>query len=268
MKERQPRRRVPAARRRRGVVWRVGSHPPESGWPRVTMTLWRGETGSLPSICLAWRGDQIYVQTMPAASDVSDIWSAVPSRRSLPPGPQVGGAVERLLAMRDTVLEQCDDRVAALEAQIAAGASDQVKAVALGLRHQLLTGRRIVAAERRSMYHLLSDAETAQGDRAWLAAAYDHLVGQQTRLDMLRDLINGVLDAHFASVSARLNEIVKTLTVVTTLLLPASLVAALYGMNFQHLPGADSPYGFWMVLGVVAVIAGTLLTLFRRRHWL
>jgi magnesium transporter len=202
------------------------------------------------------------------ASEPLDIWDRTSREPSLTVGSEVARAVERCPAIRDTVLEDCDDRVAALEAQIAAGASDQVKATALGLRHQLLTGRRIVAAERRSMSHLLSAANTPERDRAWLTGTYDHLVGQQTRLDMLRDLVNGVLDAYFASVSARLNEIVKTLTVVTTLLLPASLVAALYGMNFQHLPGADSPYGFWMVVGAVGVIGGTLLTLFRHRHWL
>ena len=77
-----------------------------------------------------------------------------------------------------------------------------------------------------------------------------------------------LLDGHFASQSIRLGEIVKALTLMTTILVPSSLVAALYGMNFAHLPMADHPLGFWMVLGIMAFLVGSLMWLFRRRRWL
>jgi magnesium transporter len=77
-----------------------------------------------------------------------------------------------------------------------------------------------------------------------------------------------LLDAWFAAESVRRGEIVKALTLMTTILVPSSLMAALYGMNFRHLPMAEHPWGFWIVLSVMGGAMAGLIWVFRRRRWL
>ena len=102
----------------------------------------------------------------------------------------------------------------------------------------------------------------------WAFQLYDHVIRLFDSADIYRELVNSALDIYLGSVSNRLNEIVKKLTLVTVLFVPASLVAALYGMNFDYLPGQHHPWGFFLVVGVVIMMSLTLLAVFRQRRWL
>ena len=83
-----------------------------------------------------------------------------------------------------------------------------------------------------------------------------------------RDLVAGMLDMHVSSVSYRLGVIMKILTVITTIFMPLSLIAGIYGMNFAYLPGKDQPLGFAAVVGGMLTISAGMLWLFRRKGWL
>ncbi|WP_430626294.1 CorA family divalent cation transporter [Sulfobacillus thermotolerans] len=95
-----------------------------------------------------------------------------------------------------------------------------------------------------------------------------HVIRLSETADTYREMMDTVLDVYLSSVSNRLNEIVKTLTIVTALFMPASVIAAIYGMNFDHMPGADNPWGFHVVILSVLLISALLLWIFKRRKWI
>jgi magnesium transporter len=83
-----------------------------------------------------------------------------------------------------------------------------------------------------------------------------------------RDVITGAMEAYVSIVSNRLNEIMKTLTVITTIMMPLTLIASIYGMNFKHMPELESPWGYPIVVGVMLVMTTWMLIYFKRRKWL
>ena len=86
---------------------------------------------------------------------------------------------------------------------------------------------------------------------------------------MFQDRISGILDAHLTNVSNRLNEVMKVLTVVSTIFMPLTLLSGLWGMNIRlpMFPGGDAAQ-FWWLSGVMGVIVLLMLTLFRRKNWI
>jgi len=97
---------------------------------------------------------------------------------------------------------------------------------------------------------------------------YDHLVRLNDEALIFHDRITGILDAHLSSVSNRLNEVMKVLTVVATIFMPLTLVSGLYGMNvaLPRFPGGDAAQ-FWWLFGICAGVVVVMLALFRRRRW-
>ncbi len=101
----------------------------------------------------------------------------------------------------------------------------------------------------------------------FFADIHDHFVRVFDLADSVRDMVQANLDAFVSVQSYRMNEIVKVLTLISTLMLPLHLIAGIYGMNFEHMPELGWKYGYPAVLVLMAVIAGSLLVLFRRRGW-
>ncbi len=97
---------------------------------------------------------------------------------------------------------------------------------------------------------------------------YDHVVRQLEAVETYRELLSTALETQLAIISNRMNEIIKALSVVATVVLPPTLIASVYGMNFEWMPWLHDPNGFWIALtGMVLVTTGLLLYL-RRRGWL
>ena len=136
----------------------------------------------------------------------------------------------------------------------------------MGLKHVVLVIRGVLASSR-DMAHSLAHRFPQQPTPFYLEL-YDQVLRLAEIIDGYREMLDTVMDLHLSAVSNRLNEIVKTLTLVTTMMLPASLVGALYGMNFDHAPGIHWSYGFYCVLGFVALISAGLLVWFKRQAWL
>ncbi len=136
----------------------------------------------------------------------------------------------------------------------------------MALKHVVLAIRSVLTASR-DMAHGLAHRFPATS-QVYYFDLYDHVMRMVEVVDGYREMLDTVMDLHLASVSNRMNEIVKTLTLVTTVMLPASLVAAIYGMNFDHAPGIHWPYGFYCVLGFVVLVSSGLLVWFKRQAWI
>lgn len=97
---------------------------------------------------------------------------------------------------------------------------------------------------------------------------YEHTIEVMDTLDTFRDILSGMFDIYLSSVSNRLNEVMKVLTIIATLFMPLSFIASLYGMNFEYIPELKWHYGYFMVLGVMFIAAISMLTAFRKKKWL
>lgn len=143
-------------------------------------------------------------------------------------------------------------------------------ATIVGMRHKTAMLSRIVRSQRDMCASLTHNAHTALPKRVrpYLRDVYDHLLRVHDYLESVRDGLGAARDAHLAAVNNRLSEVMRVLTVIATIMMPLSLVAGIYGMNFESMPGLRNPAGFWLTIGGMLLIAGGMLYFFRRRRWL
>lgn len=138
------------------------------------------------------------------------------------------------------------------------------------IKKQTMEFRRVLAPER-DLLNMLLRWDSPLLDRQtviYLQDIYDHLLRVLDSVDNYRDLLGSVLDAHLSITSNRLNQTMKTLTASSIILMGMTLVASIYGMNFDHMPELGWNLGYWWALGLMTVIAGCLLVVFRRIDWL
>jgi magnesium transporter len=96
----------------------------------------------------------------------------------------------------------------------------------------------------------------------------DHTAQVIDTIETYRDILSGMLDIYLSSISNRMNEIMKVLTIIATIFMPLTFLAGIYGMNFKHMPELEWPWGYFALWGVMVVIAVVMLVYFRRRKWL
>jgi magnesium transporter len=97
---------------------------------------------------------------------------------------------------------------------------------------------------------------------------HDHLQRISDLSESYRDLVAGLFDIHFAVVGNRTNDVMKTLAVLSAIILPLSLLAGIYGMNFENMPELKTEFGYYMTLGLMLLITVVLLIYFWRRGWI
>ncbi len=185
-----------------------------------------------------------------------------------------------LHALLDTMVDQyfsiidtLGDRVELLETMVVGGETrdyDTSIRELFELKRDLLRLRHLIAPERDVLAVLVrGDIRELRetGRRAYFQDVYDHITRVTDEIDTFRELTSNVIDAHLASVSNRLNEVVKVLTSVATVLLVLTVVTGFFGQNWKFIPYDSEPLFFASLIFMVAVAAGTALY-FRRKGWL
>jgi len=97
---------------------------------------------------------------------------------------------------------------------------------------------------------------------------YDNMVRFNDTVGTMRDIISGAMEAYVSIVSNRLNEVMKTLTVIATIMMPLTLIASIYGMNFKHMPELEHKFGYPAIILTMGIIAISMLVYFKRKKWL
>ena len=95
----------------------------------------------------------------------------------------------------------------------------------------------------------------------------NHIIQIIDSIDLFREMLSGMYEIYMTSVSNRLNQIMKILTVISTIFIPLSFIASLYGMNFRYMPELYSPIGYYVVLVVMIFIGIFMLIYFKKKHW-
>jgi magnesium transporter len=97
---------------------------------------------------------------------------------------------------------------------------------------------------------------------------YDHIIAVIDTMETFRDMLSGMLDIYLSSISNRLNEVMKVLTIIATIFMPLTFLAGVYGMNFKYMPELEFRWGYFGVLGIMLVVALLMLMYFKKKKWL
>ena len=168
-------------------------------------------------------------------------------------------------------LRRIQTQVVEMEETILRGeAKQEILADLVRQRRRLLNLRQVIAAQRDAVNLLTHQGPPLISRRAHVY--FRDVVDLYQRLlemtEIQRDALAGVRDTYFTMISNRANEIMKTLTIIATIMLPLTVVSGYYGMNFDEMPEFGWKHGYVFALGVMACIAGGMLYYFRRRKWL
>jgi magnesium transporter len=168
------------------------------------------------------------------------------------------------------VMEALEDRIDELEGEAFTGQSQMAQRM-LRLRYELAQMRRVLMPQRdvigrlaRREFNAISD-EMAYRFRD----VHDHVVRLADEAILFQDRVTGILEVNLASISNRLNQVMKVLTVMSTIFLPLTVLSGMWGMNvpLPHFPGGEAAQ-FWWVAGIMAVVAAAMLAIFRRNRWM
>jgi magnesium transporter len=138
------------------------------------------------------------------------------------------------------------------------------------IKRELLDLRRVLAPEREVLNTLIRRDEPILGEQTlpYFQDVYDHVIRVLDTVDLNRDQLSGLLEAHLAVVSNRLNSVMKRMTALATILMSVNLVASNYGMNFDNMPELHYGFGYAYALSLMVVIGTILTVIFRRIDWL
>jgi magnesium transporter len=171
-----------------------------------------------------------------------------------------------------TALDASEETIEVLEEAVFADDLGEVEIQQrlFAIRRELVSFRRKVVPLRDVLAALLRGEVAAvdQPSLVLLQDVYDHLLRAVDTVDSHRELMGNAVDAHLAIISNRMNEVMKLMTSWGALLLGSTLIAGIYGMNFQHMPELGWEYGYPFALGLMGLLTVLGWWYFRRRDWL
>ena len=168
------------------------------------------------------------------------------------------------------ILDAMDESIDSMEDEVFKSPSQRCMVRILQLKKDIMTMRRI-AVYQREMLNRLSRGEfdlVSRDEIIYYRNVYDHLVRMTDLAESYRDVVSGLLDAYLSVTSNKLNQIMKVLTIISTIFLPLSVITGFFGMNFEHLPGLHWEYGHTAATLFMIVVAVGMLWVFKRNKWM
>jgi magnesium transporter len=168
------------------------------------------------------------------------------------------------------ILEKFGDKVELLETELIKDPTQktvqriyQLKRELIFLHNAVWPLREVVSALGKRESPLIREATVP-----YFRDVYDHVIHVIDSVDIYREMISSMLDMYLSSVSNRLNEVMKVLTIIATIFMPLTFIAGVYGMNFRRMPELEWRYGYPAALLVMLGIGVLMLFYFRRKKWL
>ncbi|MBI4081934.1 MAG: magnesium/cobalt transporter CorA [Candidatus Lambdaproteobacteria bacterium] len=168
------------------------------------------------------------------------------------------------------VLERLSDVMEHLEDELLERPTQATAERLHELTKQLIFMRRAIWPLRDVLNALLRDEHPLieKSTLPFLRDVYDHTIRVVETVDTLRELLSGLFNHYHSTISNRLNETMKVLTLIATIFIPLTFIVGIYGMNFKHMPELEWHWGYYGVWAVILAVAGVMVVYFRRRQWL
>jgi len=169
-----------------------------------------------------------------------------------------------------SILEKIGEKIEDIEEELVTNPMPQtlqaihnLKRDTIFLRKSVWPLREVASSLERGESKLIK-----KGTRIFLRDIYDHTIQVIDNIETFRDMVSGMLDIYLSSVSNRMNEIMKVLTIFAAIFIPLTFIAGIYGMNFEFMPELKWKWGYFALLGFMTVVGFGMLFHFRRKKWM
>lgn len=138
------------------------------------------------------------------------------------------------------------------------------------LKREILKVRRAIFPLREVLHRIEKNENTLIHKRTltYYRDIYDHLIQVSENIDINREMVWSLMDMYMSSISNKMNEVMKVLTIMASIFIPLTFIAGIYGMNFQHMPELNYKYGYYIIWAVMIIIFVGLLYYFKRKKWI
>jgi len=168
-----------------------------------------------------------------------------------------------------TILEDIGEKIDRVEKKILQDVKDHIpnqihklKTQLIFLRKQIWPLREVLASLQRNESKLIKKETDI-----YLRDVYDHTIQINDTLEAFRDALSGLQDIHLSTMSNRMNEVMKILTIFAAIFIPLTFIAGIYGMNFENMPELKWPYGYFIALGIMTSLGLGMIIYFRKKKW-
>ncbi|MFO7558412.1 MAG: magnesium/cobalt transporter CorA [Desulfobacterales bacterium] len=168
------------------------------------------------------------------------------------------------------ILEKISERIEILETALLENPKPEtlhvihdLKRETIYLRKQIWPLREVISRFAKEETNLILETT-----HVYLRDVYDHTIQIIDTIESFRDLLSGMIDLYLSTISNKMNEVMKLLTIIATIFIPITFVAGIYGMNFKVMPELEWEWGYPAVWAVMAAIVSVLILFFRRKRWL
>ncbi|MDD4876012.1 MAG: magnesium/cobalt transporter CorA [Dehalococcoidales bacterium] len=168
------------------------------------------------------------------------------------------------------VLENVGETIEDTEQQLTINPKPETLQYIRGLKNEMIFLRKSVWP-LRELINSLERCESIiihESTGAYLRDVYDHTIQIIDTVESYRDMISGMLDIYLSSISNKMNEVMKVLTIFASIFIPLTFIAGLYGMNFEFMPELEWRWAYFALLGFMLLIGITLVIYFKRKRWL
>lgn len=168
------------------------------------------------------------------------------------------------------ILETLGDRLEELEAEAMESPTEATLVRTNHVRNSLVLMRRVIWPQREALQLLLRNDQKffAPGTAAYLRDAYEHCLQVSEIIESYRELVGAVNNTYLAAVSNRMNEVMRVLTIMSSVFIPITFLAGIYGMNFEYIPELQYRYGYFVMWGAMLTITAGMVMFFARKGWI
>jgi magnesium transporter len=204
--------------------------------------------------------------------EIEDAWARVSQQESLRNQGQIHAAylvLDNLVDQYFPSVYQIEDLLDDMENKMNAEAIDALMNQVFEIRSQLLKLRRTIVPMRDLLYRIISSdrIEQVREHLVFFTDIHDHLLKLSEMVDSNREITADIRDSYISLNSNRMNTIMKTLTVITTIFMPLTFIAGLYGMNFAYMPELEWHWGYFGVLAIMLGIGLWMFAWFQKKGW-
>jgi len=168
------------------------------------------------------------------------------------------------------ILEKLGENIEALEEDLLENPSPETLQTLHEMKREMIYLRKQIWPIRELINSLVKGESSLinESTSLFFRDIYDHTIQIIDTIESYRDILSGMLDIYLSTLSNKMNEVMKVLTIIATIFIPITFVAGIYGMNFKFMPELEWRWGYAMVWAIIVVAAGIMIGFFKKKQWL
>ncbi len=165
-----------------------------------------------------------------------------------------------------TVSEKLAQQIELLEDTVVKRPTEFTLHRILALRKELLDFKRSIDPLKEAINTVTRELDTDMAN--YYRDLHDHIIYESENLNMYREMLSNMLDLYHSNIQMKMNQIMKVMTIMTTIFVPLTFLVGVYGMNFNNMPELETEYGYYIVWGVMIIVVSLMLLFFKKKKWL